>query len=190
MDRIQIGDEQIAAMSVEDRRALIMRLTRANSTITSVPRMRRKRRRRLALILAAPVVLLPWVIYLAVSLPDHYVARNWVATWVGFDVLLMVMFALTAIFSLLRRQLLVLFAYGTGVLLVCDAWFDVMTATPSDRWLSLATALLAELPIAALLISGALRLVRMSAMRFWVIEPGQPLWTIPLPLGEPVSEHS
>jgi hypothetical protein len=91
MSAIQISDAQIAAMSVEDRRELIMRLAQTGSTIISLPRARRMRRRRLALTIAAPVALLPWVVYLGVMLPDHYVARHWAAAWVGFDVLLMAM---------------------------------------------------------------------------------------------------
>ena len=33
----------------------------------------------------------------------------------------------------LRRQALVVTAFATGVLLVCDAWFDVMTAHGDDQ---------------------------------------------------------
>jgi hypothetical protein len=108
---------------------------------------------------------------------------------VGFDVLLLVMLALTAVFGLLRPQLLVLAAFGTGVLLICDAWFDVVTAAPSDRWLSAASALFVELPIAALLIGSALRLMKVSAMRLWLLEPGQPLWTVPLSISDLVAER-
>jgi hypothetical protein len=188
MSGLQISEEQIAAMSAHERRDLLMRLARASSTI--VPRARRIRRRRLALTIAAALVLPPWIAYLALSLPDHYVARNWAAAWVGFDVLLLLMFALTAILGLLRRQLLVLSAFGTGVLLICDAWFDVMTAAPSDRWFSAATALLVELPVAALLIGSALRLTKASAMRLWLLEPGQPLWTAPLSISDLFAEYS
>jgi hypothetical protein len=184
MTGVQISEEQIAAMSHQERRELIMRLARASSTIVPVPQARRIRRRRLALNITAVLVLLPWIVYLALRLPDHYVARNWAAAWVGFDVLLLVMFALTAIFGLLRRQLLVLSAYGTGVLLISDAWFDVITAAPSDRWFSVGSALLLELPIAALLIAGALRLMKVSAMRLWLIEPGQSLWRVPLSISD------
>jgi hypothetical protein len=80
----------------------------------------------------------------------------------------------------LRRQLLVLTAFTTGVLLICDAWFDVMTAAPMDRWPSVLTALLGELPLAALLITGALRILRLTATRLYVLDPGMPLWRIPL----------
>jgi hypothetical protein len=113
-------------------------------------------------------------------LPDKYIAHNWPATWVGFDVLLLLFMAVTAVLGLLRRQLLVLTAFTTGVLLICDAWFDVMTAAPMDRWPSVLGALLGELPLAALLITGALRILRLTATRLYVLDPGMPLWRIPL----------
>jgi len=88
--------------------------------------------------------------------------------------------AVTAVLGLLRRQLLVLTAFTTGILLICDAWFDLMTAAPEDRWLSVFTAVLGELPLAVLLITGALRILRLTATRLYALEPGKPLWRIPL----------
>ena len=184
MSGVEISEAQIAAMSVEERRELMMRLAPASSTIVPLPQARRIRRRRLVLNFTAVLFLLPWIVYLAVTLPDHYVAHNWATAWVGFDVFLLAMFALTAIFGLLRRELLVLTAFGAGVLLLCDAWFDLMTAAPSDRWFSAATALFVELPFAALLITGALRLIKVSAMRQWLLEPGQHLWIVPLSIND------
>jgi hypothetical protein len=119
-------------------------------------------------------------VYLAYSLPDKYVAHNWPVTWVGFDILLLLFMAATALLGLLRRQLLILTAFTTGVLLFCDAWFDVMTAGPTDRTLSILTAVLGELPLAALLITGALRILRLTATRLYFLDPGMPLWRIPL----------
>jgi ABC-type microcin C transport system duplicated ATPase subunit YejF len=89
--------------------------------------------------------------------------------------------AATAALGLLRRQLLILTAFTTGILLVCDAWFDVMTAAPPDRWLSVLTAVLGELPLAVILITGALRILRSTATRLYVLDAGMPLWRIPLP---------
>jgi ABC-type phosphonate transport system ATPase subunit len=99
---------------------------------------------------------------------------------VGFDTLLLVFIASTALLGLLRRQLLVLTAFTTGILLICDAWFDMMTAAPDDRWLSVLTAVVGELPLAALLITGALRILRLTATRLYMLDPGMPLWRIPL----------
>jgi hypothetical protein len=86
----------------------------------------------------------------------------------------------TAVLGYLRRQLLVLAAFTAGVLLICDAWFDLMTAGPNDVRLSVITALGIEVPLAVLLITGALRVIRLTMMRFWLLKPGMRLWQLPL----------
>jgi hypothetical protein len=131
-------------------------------------------------VIGSAVALMPWTVYLGLTLPDRHVARNWSVTWVGFDALLLAIFALTAVLGVLRRQLLVLAAFTSGLLLLCDAWFDVTTAGPPEFWQSFGIAVLLELPIAVLLISSALRLVRMSAARLWMVVPGTRLWQVPL----------
>ena len=90
-----------------------------------------------------------------------YVAHNWDVTWVGFDVLLLVMMVATAVLGYLRRQMLVLTAFATGILLICDAWFDVMTAHGDDQVWSVVTALVVELPLAAVLIAGSMQILRL-----------------------------
>jgi len=132
--------------------------------------------------ICGPIGLVPWIVFLSASLPTTYVAQNWSATWIGFDALLVALMATTAILGWQRRQLLLLTAFATGVLLVCDAWFDIVTAQPGDRWLSIATAIFGELPLAAILIVGALRLLHLPAARLWVLQPGTHLlqWRIPL----------
>jgi len=175
-----VSDAQIAAMSAAERRELITRLERPIGELVTESGFVRMRRVRLVLMAGAIVGLIPWIVYLSITLPDRYIANNWIATWVGFDTLLLLFMASTAVLGLLRRQLLILAAFTTGVLLVCDAWFDVMTAAPSDRWLSVLTAALGELPLAAVLITGALRILRLTATRLYVLDPGMPLWRIPL----------
>jgi hypothetical protein len=180
MPHCRLSDAQIAAMSPAERRELIQRLELPLDELVSSSVLARLRRVRLVLMVGAIIGLIPWTVYLAVTLPDKYIAYNWPATWVGFDVLLVVFLAATALLGLLRRQLLVVAAFTTGVLLLCDAWFDVMTAAPADRWVSVLTAAVAELPLALILITGALRLIRLTATRLYVLGPGTPLWRIPL----------
>lgn len=175
-----VSDAQIAAMSAAERRALISRLERPIAELLPSSELARLRRVRLVLMTCAVIGLIPWTIYLSIALPDKYIANNWPATWVGFDILLLLFIVATAVLGLLRRQLLVLTAFTTGILLLCDAWFDVMTATPADRWVSVLTALLVEAPLAIILISGALRVLRLTATRLYVLEAGMPLWRIPL----------
>jgi hypothetical protein len=56
---------------------------------------------------------------------------------------------------------LILLLAGIGTMLCCDAWFDVGTSlATSNLWISLATAVFAELPLAFLAFAGARRLLR------------------------------
>jgi hypothetical protein len=175
-----LSDAAIAAMSAAERRELIGRLERPLADLLPSSELARLRRVRLVLMIGAIVGLIPWTVYLAITLPDKYIAHNWPATWVGFDILILIFMGVTAVLGLLRRQLLVLTAFTTGILLICDAWFDVMTAAPVDRWLSVLTAVLGELPLAIILITGALRILRLTAARLYMLDPGMPLWRIPL----------
>ena len=114
------------------------------------------------LALTAAVALIPWTIYLGLTLPENYTAQHWQATWVGFDILLLAFMIATAVLGFVRHHLLTLFAFSTGVLLVCDAWFDVLTAKRGDFAVSILTAALGELPLAIVLIGGSLRIARLQ----------------------------
>ncbi|NMO04500.1 hypothetical protein HH308_25095 [Gordonia sp. TBRC 11910] len=173
-----LTDEQIAAMTREERHDLIVRLSYAGPAAygTQTPRLRRMRRRRLIVMTAGAAALVPWTVYLALSLPQHYVVHNWPLTWVGFDIILTIMFAGTAILGLLRRYVVVIAAFTAGVLLLCDAWFDITTATGADLAYSIGFAVLAEIPIAVLLTSGALKLVRIRLMETAALELDASLW--------------
>jgi hypothetical protein len=124
------------------------------------------RRIRSWLAITAAIALIPWIVYLALTLPQNYTAQHWRATWVGFDVLLLIFLIATAVLGFLRRPVLTLFAFTTGVLLICDAWFDVMTARRGDMFVSVLTAALGELPLATILIAGTLRIVRLQIPPF------------------------
>ena len=123
-----LSDARIAAMSPDERRDLIQRLQRPLDEVHPPPIARRMRRNRLTLMVGGAIGLIPWIVYLGFTLPANYVAQNWPAVWIGFDCLLIAFMAATAVLDWLRRQLVVLPAFTTGVLLICDAWFDVLTA--------------------------------------------------------------
>jgi len=175
-----LTDAQIAALTPEERRHLITRLEQPLSDLVDSAFLARVRRIRLSMMVGGSMAMIPWLGYLSVTLPENYVAHNWPLTWVGFDVLLMGFMLTTAVLGYLRRQLLVPAAFTTGVLLICDAWFDLMTAGPRDFWLSVGTALLIELPLAAFMIFSAQRLIRLTMMRLWLLDPGMRLWHLPL----------
>lgn len=175
-----LTDEQIAALTPAQRRDLITRLEAPLSDVIDPVLLTRIRRIRLGLMIGGSIAMIPWLIYLAMTLPDNYIARNWVLTWVGFDVLLVGFMIATAILGYLRRRILMLAAFTSGVLLICDAWFDLMTAGPDDIWLSLVTALGIEVPLAVFMIRGAQRIMRLTMMRLWLLDPGTRLWQVPL----------
>lgn len=175
-----LSDARIAAMSPAERRQLIQRLERPLDEVIPPTVAGRVRRTRLTLMVAGTLGSIPWIVYLSVTLPATYVAHNWPATWVGFDVLLVAFMAVTALLGWLRRQLVLLTAFTTGILMICDVWFDVMTAGAADFWVAVLTATLAELPLAAIMITSALRIVRLTAIRLWLLDPGTPLWRLPL----------
>ena len=88
---------------------------------------------------------------LFVTLPRHYVANHWGVAWGGFDLGLGLALAGTAVMVARRSPFAEVMAAVTGTLLVCDAWFDVLTSRgASDIAQAAALALLVELPLAAL----------------------------------------
>jgi len=134
------------------------RLERPLDELVPGPVVARMRRLRLAPMVGGAIGLAAWIVFLVITTPANYVAHNWPTTWVGIDVLLVAFMATTAVLVFVRRQLVPLTAFTTGVLLICDAWFDVMTAGPHDLWVSALTATLVELPLAVILIATALRI--------------------------------
>jgi hypothetical protein len=102
-------------------------------------------------LLGCAIVLIPWTGLLFATLPRHYVANHWEVAWGGFDLGLGLALASTAIMVARRSPFAEVTATITGTLLVCDAWFDVLTSRGvSDIAQAATLALLVELPLAAL----------------------------------------
>lgn len=171
-------DEQIQTMSPQERRDLIRRLERPVSDRIDPA----TRRARVRVMVAGSLALIPWISFLWATLPDRYLVTNWPLTWVGFDSLLIALMAATAYLGARRRLLIVLTAFATAVMLICDAWFDVTTAGPQDIWMAVGMAAAAELPLAGLLILGTVRLMRTMASRLWLLTPDMHLWQLELPV--------
>jgi hypothetical protein len=105
----------------------------------------RVRSRRIAILYSVGgVLLIPWTVYLAVTLPRRDLDTHYRGAWVGFDLLLVATIILTAYFA--RVQLP---ATATATLLIVDAWFDVMTAGRRQSTLeAVLMALCIEIPAA------------------------------------------
>jgi hypothetical protein len=103
------------------------------------------------LLAVVAVALLPWTLYLTFTLPSRHVTMHYDLAWVGFDVALAAAFASTSWAAIRGSQWLSPLAAMTGTMLVCDAWFDIVTSGAGDDLVEAATeALLGELPLAAL----------------------------------------
>ncbi len=174
-----LSDAQITALTAAQRRELIRRLERPMVELRPKGFAAKLTQAHLGLMTGGAVFMIPWTIYLGFTLPQNYTVRDWPLTWLGFDSLLVVFMAATAILTWLHRQLLVLPAFTTGILLLCDAWFDVTTASSGELGSAVVTAVLGAL-LAFVLIGGAISLMRLNASRLWLLDPGQSLWRLPL----------
>lgn len=129
----------------------------SSSTQTPAPRrhwdFHRSLSRRGRLIATAFLViaagLVPWTIGLALTLPPKYHAGHWDLLWVGFDAALIAVLALASWAAWFGRQILAAVSLVAGTLLLCDAWFDIITSIGHrDEWVTLLTGLGGEIPLA------------------------------------------
>jgi hypothetical protein len=181
-----ISDETLRQMSREDRAALSRSIAAIDADLPSLSAGDERRRLFVAAMTIASACLIPWIVFLAVTLPPHYVVGHWSTTWVGFDIALLVGLALTSWLAWRRRQAVVIAAFVTATLLACDAWFDITTASGrTDTITSVASAVILELPLAGLLFAVAYHLLRLAVRRAQVAHgrvPGAPTALLKLPL--------
>jgi len=133
----------------------------------------------------ACTVLVGWIIVLLFTLHRSFHAHYWRLAWVGFDIVLLFGFAATGWGFWRRRQIVIACLLGSGTLLCCDGWFDVMRDLgTSGQWVSIASAVVVELPIAFLMFAAARRLIRLAAVvavsESGDQDPAPSLWRMPL----------
>ena len=85
-----------------------------------------------ALVTTSAIVLLPWIVYLAVTLPPSVSARHWPLAWIGLDSFMAVGLAVTGVLAFRRDRRVAFAAASTATVLFMDGWFDVCTA-PAGR---------------------------------------------------------
>jgi hypothetical protein len=105
---------------------------------------------------AAGVALVPWPAVLWTTLPDPCPAQHWRIAWVGLDVLEIAGLLTSAVLMRRSDRRAPLASIATAVLLLVDAWFDVMTAG-REVVFSSAMACTLELPLAILCAVAVLR---------------------------------
>lgn len=177
-------DTELRRMSPAERARLARALAALDSPRPDLETSQRRRRLLVGGAVGCTVVLAIWIGVLAVTLPRYYRAGGWRLAWVGFDVALLVVFAMTAWAAWRRRQILILCLIVMATLLFCDAWFDTtLDAHTKGFMISLLTAVLVELPLATLAMIGARRLLRLTIGRLDALEgvPSKiPFWRVPL----------
>jgi hypothetical protein len=157
-------EAELRRMSPQERLRLRRTLAELDGQDASVGHVGDRRRAIvLVVIIVCCVCLAAWTGLLAATLPHYYRAGGWRGAWVGFDIALLATFAATGWASWRRRQILIICLVVLATLLCCDAWFDVvLDARTSGFELSLLSAIVVELPLAAFAILGARRLLRMT----------------------------
>ena len=101
--------------------------------------------------LAFAIAMVPWIVWIALSLPSNHTDEIYDVTWVGFDIGLLIALGAVMLLAQRRSSRVEIAAAVAGTLLVVDAWFDITTSTPGwDRWEAIGAAALIELPIAGL----------------------------------------
>jgi hypothetical protein len=182
----------IAALSTDERVRLAGWIADVDGPAAPGAGARRRRLEILTVATVGTIALVPWIAYLSVTLPQRHASSGWRLAWVGFDVALVVALAATAWCTLRRRQAVLMVLLVSGVLLVCDAWFDVVLSWgSSDVVASILTAALVELPLAFLFLTTYHRLVRALTHVVWhqLGRPGEPppLHRMPLLLVRPTA---
>lgn len=159
-----LDTEQLREMTPEERRGLLRALVDMECPDPVVnPHGSQRRAIALVAVVICCVVLAAWIGVLAVTLPRYYRSGGWRGAWVGFDLGLLVTFAVTGWAAFRRRQVLIICLIVLATLLCCDAWFDVLLDARTKGFeVSLLSALIIELPLAAFAASGARRLLRLN----------------------------
>lgn len=175
----------LAALSPEDRTRISAWLAALNLPASIPPSAQRRRRRILLLATAAAAGLVPWILTLAATLPNHHGAYAWRAAWVGFDIALAGAFAATAWFGWRGRQVVIISLLVTATLLLCDAWFDIaLSWGGTEQTTSILAAVFVEVPLALFLLAACRSVLHALTAAAWRDKgrPGDPppLWRVPL----------
>jgi hypothetical protein len=117
------------------------------------------------------VVFVPWIAYLLFSLPHHETTRHYRAAWVGFDVFELIALGATGYLALRRSRYLTLASASAATLLVCDAWFDVMTSPQNQVLQAVVLAVVIELPLAGVCAWLSYHTERLAEHRISVVPP-------------------
>lgn len=113
-------------------------------------RARLVRRLTPAVLIGAGLFLVPWTLWLTMTLPARHQAQHWAIAWAGFDVALTAAITATGVGAWRRSCWIERPALIAATLLLCDAWFDVLTSKAGgEQTEAFFEAFSGELPLAA-----------------------------------------
>jgi hypothetical protein len=119
------------------------------------------------LTLCCVLLLIPWIVYLSITLPSHQRADDYDIAWVGFDCAMCLVLAALAYCAWRRVPATGAVAAVAATLLVVDAWFDIVTTAPGAHFtLAVLSAVFAELPLALICGWTAINAERVCARAF------------------------
>ena len=111
--------------------------------------------------------IIPWIVYLALTLHDRERADDYALAWVGFDCAMALALAGLAYCAIKRKPATELLAAVSATMLVIDAWFDIVTTEPGTGLIeAVLLAVFAELPLAIICTWVAVNAERVRARAY------------------------
>lgn len=92
--------------------------------------------------------MLPWIVYLGVTLPGRARTDHYDLAWVGFDCAMLLVLAALAVAAFRRHPATGPVAAIAAAMMVIDAWFDVTTSHGGGFLVAVLLAAFAEVPLA------------------------------------------
>jgi hypothetical protein len=113
------------------------------------------------------VGIIPWIVYLALTLPARTRAVDYDIAWVGYDAAMCAVLATLAYCALRRTMATGAIAAVAATMLVIDAWFDIVTTDKRDQlMMAIISAAFVEIPLAIVCAWVAINAERVRARAY------------------------
>jgi hypothetical protein len=111
--------------------------------------------------------IIPWIVFLALTLPGNQRTDDYDVAWVGFDSAMCLVLAALAFCAVQRKPATELVAAVAATMLVVDAWFDIVTTRAGNQLMfAVLSAVFAELPLAIICAWVAVNAERVRARAY------------------------
>jgi hypothetical protein len=111
--------------------------------------------------------IVPWMVYLAMTLPARQRAVHYDVAWLGYDAAMCAVLATLAYCALRRKPATGAVAALASTMMVIDAWFDIVTTDKGPQLtLAIVSAVFAEIPLAIVCAWVAVNAERVQARAY------------------------